>query len=78
VLPWIPKGCDISPIENVWAWIEDKVFLRESEIKNRKQLYEVTTELFYSDECTDLIKNKLYPSMKERVESLRRSRGGRV
>ena len=35
LLPWMPKGCDISPIENVWAWIEDRMFDRVNEIKNR-------------------------------------------
>lgn len=23
MLPWFPKGCDISPIENVWALLKD-------------------------------------------------------
>ena len=36
VLPWIPKGCDNSIIENLWAWIENEIWDRKEEIKNRQ------------------------------------------
>jgi hypothetical protein len=52
VIPWIPKGCDISIIENVWSLIKDHLMERIKEIKNSKDVWRITEEFFYSQEMT--------------------------
>ena len=39
ILPWIPKGCDISIIENVWALLKDHLADNVDKIKNKNDVW---------------------------------------
>ena len=43
-LPWPPKGCDMNPIENVWA---DMVYEMDAQnVKNKEELWEKIEDLW--------------------------------
>jgi len=77
VLPWIPKGCDISIIENVWSPIKHKLYERSSELKSKNDVWRIASEYFMSEEIDVLIK-KLYKTMNKRVTALKKAKGSRV
>ena len=77
ILPWIPKGCDISPIENVWAMLKDHLVDNISKIKNKKDVWEIASDYFISDHITQFIK-KVFRSLPTRLRKLRQEKGRRV
>lgn len=73
----MPKGCDVSIIENVWGFCKDVLYNRRTELKNKADVYRIGREAFFSEDATNFIK-KLYRSLKPRVNKLHKKKGLRV
>ena len=71
ILDWMPKGCDLSIIENVWGFCKDISYQCCKEIKNKDAVYRIGREAFFNVEATALIQ-KLNSSVKSRVTKKKR------
>ncbi len=67
VLDWVSYSSDIKPIENVWAWIKDKLYKVKDELNFELKLKKRIKTLFLSLECEKLIK-ELYGLMPDKVK----------
>ncbi len=74
VIDWPAQSPDLNPIENVWAFIKQK--LKNYEIKSRSFLIEKVTEIWGSI-SPNYIK-RLYDGMPKRLEMVIRNGGGHI
>ncbi len=77
LLPWPPYSPDINIIEKVWALIKDHVYKHRNRIKTQEDLWEETKRVFLGEEC-DLLIQKLYRSLPERIDDLVKEKGGYI
>ena len=55
ILDCIPKGCDLSPIEQVWAKLKDNLYEKRQFLKNKKDVWRYSKEYFYSDAMNSFV-----------------------
>ena len=48
VLDWMPKGCDISIIEHVWAAMKDYLYNKRTKIRKQDDVWKFAKIFFYS------------------------------
>jgi len=71
VLPWPARSPDLNPIEEVWAWLKNKM---KSSYQSGEELEEDVLNI-WQELQTDHIKN-LYRSMGERIQAVIDAEGG--
>ena len=69
---WPPQSPDLSPIENLWDYVKNKVMLQNPQ--NQQQLWEVTKKEF--EDIPDAFIKKLYETMPRRITAVLKSKGG--
>jgi hypothetical protein len=47
VLPWPPKGADLSPIENYFCRIQHRAKIKFGEITEQEELWEYVSEMVF-------------------------------
>jgi len=73
---WPAQSPDLSPIENLWAWMKDRIGERRHRIKNIIQMSVAIREAW--DEITPEVLMKLVDSMPKRMDLLQASKGGPI
>ena len=72
ILPWCARSPDLSPIENVWAWIDMKmVNVKITSSEHLKQVLQSTWQSIPRELCMKLIE-----SMPKRVKMCYKAKGG--
>ena len=71
IVDWPPQSADLSPIENLWDFLKEKVANRKSQ--NVEEIWRYTEEEFYQIP-NDYI-SKLYQSLPKRVEAIIKAKG---
>ena len=67
VLDWPPQSPDLSPIENVWAIIKDKLWTMADEIVSDDNLMDIIEDIFWHDETIKRAIINCYDSLPNRV-----------
>jgi hypothetical protein len=75
VVPWPPKGADLSPIENCFCEIQRRAKVKFSDITKVEELWEYVSEMVLKDDFTDFIR-KCYDNVRDRWEEVYKSEGG--
>ncbi len=75
VLPWPPKGVDLSPIENCFCEIQRRAKKKYCELKKPEQLWEYVSNMVFEEDFTDFIR-KCYDNTHERWEQVYQNEGG--
>ena len=73
---WPSSSPDLSIIENIWAYVEDRLYERKETLKNAEDAWERTQEIWRSIEI-DFIRN-LYKSLPDRMIKLKNQKGGPI
>ncbi len=73
VISWPPYSPDISPIENIWGIIKNKISTFENEIMNIEEYEEIIQSILYNIP-NSTIKNTFY-SVKKRLQTLYKNNG---
>jgi transposase len=76
VLDWPAYSPDLSPIENIWAIMKDKIFDRADEIGNKEDLRSLIENIFFHDETLIQACKNCYLSMPERIQKVIARNGG--
>jgi transposase len=74
VLPWPPNSPDMNPIEHVWDYLDKQIRLRRPLPQNPNALWTALKEEWYNIPSSYIA--SLYDSMPNRIEALRKARGG--
>lgn len=69
---WPPQSADLSPIENLWDYLKDKVLLRKPETVD--ELWKFTEEEFYL--IPNIYIKNLYASIPRRINAVIKAKGG--
>ncbi len=72
VIEWPPQSPDLNPIENLWNFLDSLVRKRQSEIKNKEDLWRILYEE-WNNIPEKYIKN-LYKSMPKRLNDLAKAK----
>jgi len=72
-LAWPAKSPDMSPIENLWSILKDRIWAREPIPHTLDQIYTAACEEW--DNITDEDLDKLYNSMPRRIRALLAAKG---
>ena len=75
-LIWPSYSPDLNPIENVWAFIKERLFKKNSQLTSADQTWEEIQRIWYF-EVNSIIKN-LYDSMPNRLQTVIELEGGRI
>ena len=71
-MPWVGQSPDCNPIENLWAYLKEKV--KKLRPKTREELEEVVQNVWYNEIPATVLRN-LALSMNRRMRSVIRSGG---
>ena len=74
VLSWPPQSPDLSPIENVWKQMKDRIARRKHRIRTIEEM-EAALRYEWANIEEELLV-KLVDSMPNRMEELRKAKGG--
>lgn len=75
-LEWPSASPDINIIENLWAYIEDRLYQVRETLKTPDDTWARTLEIWHSID-RDFI-NKLYRSLPDRMAALKENKGGPI
>jgi len=73
LLSWPPQSADLSPIENVWALLQDGLYNHRHDLFSPEDTYEKAVEIWYNIKL-DNIQN-LYYSLPDRIHSVYENQG---
>ncbi|KAL4509432.1 hypothetical protein ABPG72_018363 [Tetrahymena utriculariae] len=74
LLNWPSQSPDMSPIENVWAWVKNQLEINKNKIQNQDQLWRQAQTAFFSEACTNLIRH-MYLNYQNRINELIKNAG---
>ena len=72
VLPWPANSPDLNPIENLWGWMEKKVY-ENGNFNTKDQLFEALQKIWA--EVPPQLLDTVYYSMECRMDIVRAKRG---
>ena len=75
VISWPPQSPDLSPIENIWAFIKHKVWENHKLISTKNGLWDFLQQLWWSIELKEICKN-CFESLPLRIEEVIDQKGG--
>ncbi len=52
MMKWVDKGADLSPIENAWGYIKNKIWEKKLELKTKEGVWDFVQEIAFSNEVT--------------------------
>ena len=70
ILEWAPQSPDLNPIENIWAFVKDKLSRRVSELTTKDKLIEAIEDIWWEDPEIPKEYLKLLPRYVSKDESL--------
>jgi len=66
---WPSNRPDLSPIENVWAFIKDELYKVRSRLHTRDDVWREAVQIWYPERLDDVI-GHLYDTMPHRIQEL--------
>jgi len=75
-LLWPPQSPDLSPIENIWAFIKNELWNRRAQIKSSSDVWNISNEIVHN--LTGSYIRSLYESLPKRIESVIEKKGNRI
>ena len=65
----MPKRCDISPIEYLWAFLKNYCYFPRKKIKNKDDLWKICCKYWLSPEMDEIVE-KVIKFVPRRVKKL--------
>ena len=75
LLEWPAQSPDLSPIENIWAWIKHNVWEKQKNIKTQEDLWEFVQNIWWSENLKKICQNA-DNSMPDRINEVILQKGG--
>jgi hypothetical protein len=79
LLEWPPQSPDLSPIENVWAFLKDYLWKikKKQGIFSKHEVWTNSQDAWFSPKCQELI-SKCYESLPKRMELIIEKKGDKI
>ena len=75
-LEWPPSSPDLSPIENLWAFLQDELYKKNDVLKDAEDVWRETQKIWYNELNTYV--DNLYKSMPNRMIEVIKHKGNRI
>jgi len=72
-----PSSPNLSPIENVWAYIKDELYKVRVRLHTKEDVWRESVRIWMSDKLDEVIMH-LYHTMPNRIEELIAKRGNPI